>query len=279
MKKLLFISTIAFASFLTSCNDDSETSSSEDLVQELDIESEATLESNFEDVDLIVGAGMETLSSAGGRVTRDVILDCATVTHDEENKKLIIDYGEGCEGPGGRIRAGIIEITYNEHRLIPGAFRQTTFVNFSIDDVQVEGTRRVDNVSESLEDNPTFSVTLTGGKLTFTDETIATRDAERTRTWIRASNPLNDTTEVEGEANGTKRDGVSYEMEIITRLVYKRACWSSGVFIPVSGIKQFTSGDNIAIVDYGDGTCDNEVTITINGGEPFTKTITPRGRR
>ncbi|MEP1032742.1 hypothetical protein [Ekhidna sp.] len=277
MKKLLFITAIVFATFLTSCNNDDDVSGN-DLVESLDIDSEATLESNYEDIDLIVEAGMETLDT-GGRIDRDDVLDCATITHDEEAKTVTIDYGDGCEGPGGRIRAGIIRIAYSDHRLVPGAFRTTTFDGFSVDGVLIEGTRTIENISEDMDSDPKFSITLTDGKMTFEDETTSTRVSERIRTWFRASNPLNDEASVEGSASGTRRDGVSYSVEIITRLIYKRECWSSRVFIPVSGIKQFTSGDNVAIVDYGDGTCDNEVTITINGGDPFTKVITPKGRR
>ncbi len=276
MKKLLFISAIAFG-VLSSC-DDGEAVGSQDILEEMDIEAEASLDSNFEDVDLIVEAGMETIGSAG-RVQKDEILDCATVTHDEANKTISIDYGEGCEGPGGRIRAGKMLISYSDHRLVPGAFRETTFENFSIDGVQVEGTRRVENISQSLDDNPTFSITLTGGQLTFEDETIATRASSRVRTWMRATNPINDEAEVEGNASGSRRDGVNYTMEITERLIYKRSCWARGVFIPVSGVKVFTSGDNVAVVNYGDGECDYDVTISINGGDPITKTINPRGRR
>ncbi|WP_420318258.1 hypothetical protein [Ekhidna sp.] len=277
MKKLLFITAVAFMAFLSSCSDD-ETIGSDSIVEELDIDSEATLESNYEDVDIIVEAGMESISS-NGRINRDDILDCANITHDEENKTVIIDYGDGCEGPGGRVRAGQIVITYSDHRLIPGAFREATFQNFSIDEVKVEGTRRVENVSESMDDHPTFSITLTGGKLIFDDGTEATRESSRTRTWIRANNPLGDEAHVDGNASGSRRDGVGYSMEILERLVYKRECWARGIFIPVAGVKQFTSGDNVAIVDYGDGECDNVVTVTINGGEPFEVVITPRGRK
>ncbi len=278
MKKLLFITAIAFVTFITSCSDDNTSESAIDLVEEIDVDAESTLEANYEDIDLIVDAGLETVD-AGGRVNRDIILDCATITHDEEAKSLTIDYGDGCEGPGGRIRAGVIQITYSDHRLIPGAFRTATFQDFSIDGVLIEGTRTVENISASIEDDPKFSITLAGGKMTFEDETTATREAQRTRTWHRANNPLEDETSVEGSASGTRRDGVNYSMEILSPIVYKRSCKLSGVFIPVSGIKQFTSGDNVAVVDYGDGSCDNEVTITINGGEPITKVISPRGRR
>ncbi len=277
MKKLLLITSIAFATFLSSCNNDDEVSGG-DLVESLDLDSEATLESNYEDIDVVVEAGLETIDGSG-RLNRDDVLDCATITHDEVAKTVTIDYGDGCEGPGGRTRAGVIRISYSDHRLVPGAFRTATFDGFSVDGVLIEGTRTVENISESLDDDPVFSITLTGGKLTFEDETEATRDSERTRYWFRANNPLNDEVGVEGNASGTRRDGVNYSVEIISRIIYKRACWSSRVFIPVSGIKKYTTDDNEVIVDYGDGRCDNEVTITINGGDPITKVITPKGRR
>lgn len=275
MKKLLFIPAIVFVAFFSSCSDNDEVST--DLTESIDLDSEAALESNYEDIDVIVSAGMETLDTSG-RILSDEVLGCADVTRDDENKTLTIDYGDGCEGPRGRVRAGKIIITYNDHRLVPGAYREVSFENFSVDGVTIEGSRRVENTSESLDDNLSFTVTLEGGKMTFEDGTVATRETNHTRTWIRAQNPLNDTTEVVGTANGSRRDGVTYSVEILERLVYKRACWTSRVFIPVSGVKQITFGDNVAIIDYGDGECDNIVTVTINGGDPVEKTISPRGR-
>lgn len=276
MKKL-FILTVLSAFILSSCSDD-DSDLSADLVDQLDVDSEAALESNFEDVDVTVEAGMLTLEE-GGRIERDIILDCAIVEKDIVNKIVTIDYGDGCVGPGGRLRKGKIVIEYNERKLIPGAFRIVTLVDFSIDSVQIEGTRTITNISEDISDTPTFSITLVGGKLTFLDETFATRDADHTRTWVRANNPLEDETQVEGSAEGLKRDGVRYTVTILERLIYKRACRAEGVFIPVSGVKQITSGDNVAIIDFGDGRCDNIVTITINGGESFEKELNHRGRR
>ncbi|MEM9032138.1 MAG: hypothetical protein AAGB18_05780, partial [Pseudomonadota bacterium] len=48
MKKLLFITAIAFATFLTSCSEDEVS----DITEEIDIDSEATFEANYEDIDL-----------------------------------------------------------------------------------------------------------------------------------------------------------------------------------------------------------------------------------
>lgn len=274
MKKLSFILTLSTAIFMSSCSDEDGLDTSA-LVDEIDLSTDASLESNYEDVDLITEAGMETIEIDGGRTERDLLLECAEVIHDEENQTVTIDYGDGCEGPNGRIRRGQVIIEYNERRLIPGAFRRVTLQDFSVDNVLIEGTRTVTNVSESITDSPSFEITLVGGKVTFEDETTATRDASRTRTWFRASNPLADETSVEGGSSGTRRDGASYSVEILERLVYKRGCRVARVFIPVSGIKQITSGDNVAIINYGDGECDRLVTVTING-ETTIETIDTR---
>lgn len=278
MKKLSLILTVLLAVVISSCSDDETNAAG--LVDELDLDSEAALESNYEDLDLITEAGMETLDeeeTGRSSADRDALISCAIVEKDTINKVITVDFGDGCEDGNGRVRKGKITIEYNLKRLQPGAFRIVTLENFSIDDVQIEGKRTVTNTSLDLSDNPTFTVLLEGGKMTFPDETTATREAARVRTWIRAANPLQDETTVEGSASGVRRDGIAYSMEILQAIVYKRECRFGRVFIPVSGTKQITSGDNVAIINYGDGDCDNEVTITLNG-ETFTKTVTPRSR-
>ncbi len=55
-------------------------------------------------------------------------------------------------------------------------------------------------------------------------------------------------------------------MKITSELVYSKTCeLNSKVFIPVKGIKTLTVDHKEIIIDYGDGSCDNTVTITVNG--------------
>ncbi|HET9054460.1 MAG TPA: hypothetical protein VFM90_09815, partial [Cyclobacteriaceae bacterium] len=63
-------------------------------------------------------------------------------------------------------------------------------------------------------------------------------------------------------AEGINRNGVHYKMYIEKELVYKRGCPMA-----VSGIKKFVevnSGKEI-LIDYGSGTCDAMITITVDG--------------
>lgn len=273
MKKSIYILSILFLFILQSCVEDEEMSSSVSL----DITSEASIETSFEEIDIITEAGMTDLGNAG-REQRDPILECAEVTKDTVSQTIVIDYGDGCEGPNGRIRSGKILISYSDRRYVPGATRVVTFDGFSVDSVAIEGTRTVTNVSESTVDNPSFRIVTVDGKLTFTDGTFITRNADHTRTWYREELRMDDYAIVIGTASGVNRDGLNYSAVITNALVFKRACRAMGILIPVEGLKTFTLGDQISVIDYGDGSCDSEVTITRNG-ETSTQTLTPRGRR
>ena len=277
MKKLTFFTLILTAGALFSCQQDTDTFDDAALA-ELDLESELAAESSMEEVDLIAEAGMETFyESSDGRFGRDEILDCAEVTRDTVNKIVTIDYGDGCEGPGGSIKSGKIIIEYNDHKYVPGAYRIITFENFYIDSIHVEGVRTLTNTTDSTS-TLQFEVTLVGGKLTFPDETTYTRDSELIRTWFRADDRVDDYSTLEGEAAGENRRGVDYSMEIIEPLVFKRSCRNGRVVVPVSGIIQKTVGDHVVTIDFGDGECDNIAVVTINGVSKRVF-IYPRGRR
>ena len=142
----------------------------------------------------------------------------------------------------------------------------TTFDGYFINGVKIEGTRTVTNSSASLESNPIFTIVVTGGRATWPDATFATREANRTREWKRSNTPNTDQWIVTGTASGTNRNGKSYQMEITKPLVYKRECAiNDKVFIAVEGTKVLTVESKQVTVDYGDGSCDKLVTITING--------------
>ncbi|HLZ16687.1 MAG TPA: hypothetical protein VKQ08_06595, partial [Cyclobacteriaceae bacterium] len=69
----------------------------------------------------------------------------------------------------------------------------------------------------------------------------------------------------------TCRNG-TYVMRITKDLVHKVACREEHVFIPVSGTKVITVTNTTNetrqyTIDYGDGACDNEITVTINNKE------------
>ena len=146
MKKVTLILTTTFLLALISCEETTVTETIDDA--NIDLSSEETSESVFEDVEVIADAAFDTFESssagtAGRSAQRDEVLDCATITRDTLNREVTVDYGEGCEGIRGRLRSGRIIISYNGERFTPGFSRTMRFEDFFVDSTQVEGTRTV----------------------------------------------------------------------------------------------------------------------------------------
>jgi hypothetical protein len=273
--KRLTMMTMAGATmvWLASCNneDDGLNDSPESAFESVSVDTEASMDVAFEDVDNVAEAGISYDEASGGKLMRDPLIECAVVTHDHENNVVTIDYGDGCEGEGGRTRRGKIIVTYSDTRwFVPGTTRSITFEDFYIDSVKVEGVRTITNISADESSAPMFKTELVGGKLTWNDGTFATRDSEHTRTWSRAETPAQDESFVEGSAEGVNRDGENYSSTITERLVFKRRCGTQGYFFPVSGVIETVAPGATIVIDYGDGECDNLAEVTINGE---TKTI------
>jgi len=273
MKKIAFrtkrfplLVAVAFMVTIFSCTDENGIGIDSNL--EIDgISDDVELETSYEEVDDLTLAGASYDFSTGGRSDRDSRFECAEMTKEETDNGVVItiDFGEGCEGPNGRVRAGIIQITKSGDHWKPGSVMTTELIGFSIDDLLLEGTRSIINISESLESNPVFAVTLVGGKATWPDGTTATREVNRTRTLIIADDSLGNEIHVEGTSNGVNREGESVEVLILEPLVFLRSCRGGKKFVPVSGVKQITKGEEVIIIDFGDGTCDNIATKTVDG--------------
>jgi hypothetical protein len=135
----------------------------------------------------------------------------------------------------------------------------TTLQDFSIDGIKIEGKRVVTKTADHQ-----FNDVLTGGKITFTDNTFITREANHTRTWtVGYDTPLDitdDTFTIEGTASGTNRKGKTYTRTILNPLVIESTCrWI------VEGTIEIVSESKTAELDYGMGTCDDIATLTVNG--------------
>jgi len=277
---------------LWSCSD--EVGSAFKANDDANVENEATTDAYFDETDdlsvLAVSSDNSTLNGGktqtGGRkiIVKDKRLECAEVqitpaddsSFEHPKGVITIDFGDGCEDKKGNVRTGKIIVTYNGRRFFPGSTIVTTFENYTINGVLIEGVRTVSNSSGSLEEHPSFTIVVVGGKATWPDGTFATREATRKREWIRASNPLKDEWHVTGTASGTNRNGVSYTMEITEALVYKRECEvGSRIFIAVAGEKVLTTENRLITINYGDGECDKLVTVTTNGE---SKEIEVRGK-
>lgn len=279
--RLFFAAAVIGAAFAVSCT--STDLEPEPLtIDDANVAADLLAAADFEEVDDITANMMGVAESGlGGRVDgngHDDRCKCAEVTHDKEAQIITIDFGEGCEDDNGIVRSGKIIINYDGKRFLPGSSWVTTFEDFYVNDRQIEGIKTVTNISEDLFAEPSFHIVLEEGKVTWPDETFATREADKVRVWKRADNPLLDEVHILAESitAGINREEVKYSCLVKEDLVFKRACRGNKKGrIPVAGIKEVTLGDRVFTVDFGDGECDTIVTIT-SGDESETVDLSDR---
>lgn len=172
--------------------------------------------------------------------------------------------------PSGKLKNGIVRINITAPYRVEGSIKTITFENFFIDGHQIEGIKTVENIGDR-----SYTITVSNGKITFPDASIYTRNANRTRVWQEGYetpfNVLDDEYDITGSATGVNRQGNTYTHTIGTALRIRIGCpWI------VSGTLTLEVGDATALLDYGNGDCDNQATLTINDN---TYTITLRGKR
>jgi hypothetical protein len=205
----------------------------------------------------------------------DSMPPCLTVTITRLNDpaifpvKVQLDFGTaGCTGRDGLTRKGKIITVYTGRLLNPGSVAETSFDGYYVNDIHVEGTHRVENKSTSS--NLVFGITVANAKLSKPNGDYSEWNSTKTIAQVDGSltpfNPIDDVFSVAGEANGgVKKDTVYYQWGTRTLadnpLIKKFVCrWI------VKGKLAFrkTTSD-VAVLDYGNGVCDNKATLTIGG--------------
>lgn len=284
-KKTLVYMNIVALGVVVSCTDESA-----QLQQEAaDIAEDAITDYYFEDADDMAGLAIISDSGTddGGRVAsgprnvnvNDQRFTCATViiSLDEDSNlntpkgEIVIDFGNGCTDAIGNERKGKIRIRFNGRRFCANTTVVTTFENYFVNGIKLSGTRTLTVLTPCANTGTAkFRIRLANGKAIWPDGTEATREHCFEREWKRnvLENLLDDELVVmqcgdeDVAASGVNRRGRAYKMVIVQALVYKRGCP-----IAVSGIKQFTdvASGKVITVDYGDGTCDRIITITVDG--------------
>lgn len=275
--KILTITIALVALILTSCNEDKvgiDTTLDDQESVQLDNDDDFILE----DADEIASDLLEKeTTSSGGKVSEgvDERLTCAVVTKTgtDESGTIVIDFGEGCTGPRGRVRKGKIVIEFSGRRNDPGSFWSMEFVNYFVNEVSVEGLRTVNNISDPGTGVLVFKVDMENGLMTWPDGSKARRRVHHVREHHRNDSNLLDRLIVYGTAEGNHRNGRGFFIEILEPLVYTRECRELGIFIPVAGVKLIKHGDRQITVDYGDGECDNFVLITNANGNSWVHEV------
>lgn len=264
MKQIRLLSALALmlGLVITACKKDQLLLGFEDSEQMVASTDQTTSEDLYSDVEDQVDMAIET---------RGLGQDCPEVTVEPADgsypRTITIDFGDGCEGPNGRIRKGQIVVNLSDTLSNPGATRTVTFVDFYIDDAHIEGTKTFTNLGPNAEGNVTFQRTI-DGQITFPNGEVATWHADHLITQIEGNNTptsLDNVYEITGNSNGVNRHGKTFSTEIIEPVIRKKSCpWR------VAGVVSLTVENKTVTIDYGDGTCDQIATLTDPNGNQHT---------
>lgn len=259
---------------MTSCKkkaaDDSDTDSARD---------NAYAESMYGDAANISDeAGQKgTVSNYKGVENANLLGLCSKVTlsnkKNTDQDTVTVDFGAtNCVCADGRARRGQIIIYYT------GKFKQLnsthtiTFNNYFVDDNNVSGTKTVTNngfnsngkMNWTINVNGTITLAA-GGTITWTStrgrELLAGLNlADTTITWASSK------WSITGSANGTSAKGVSYAANITSALVRDFTCTAAGKRHFTQGSIDITPASKpTRSIDFGNGACDDQATVTING--------------
>jgi hypothetical protein len=187
-------------------------------------------------------------------------------------KVITIDFGTtNCTGSYGINRRGKVIITLTDSYRNAGSVLTVQPQNYYVNDHKIEGTKTLTNNGLNANNNLSYSVNVTNGKITYTDGSVAQWTSTRTNEWIEGDTTsllshglpglCDDVYLITGSANGVNRNGLNYTVNITSPLRKEICCrWL------VSGtLDVIPSGLATRTVDFGNGNCDNMATITING--------------
>lgn len=245
--------------------------------------SDASAEEVFDDVfNNVMGVSAEVgiggtgvfgrAAVSSGRLEGTDSAACYVVTTKQLNTatrfplQITIDFGSGCTARDGRTRKGKITVVYTGNLFILGNSATTTFDNYYIDNIMVEGTHKLTNTG--TPDKKSYTTQVTNAKLSLLNDNYIKWNSLKTVTQVEGgSTPLialDDAYNITGQADGSVQMNGKYFQ------------WSTAITAPL--LKRFTcpwiakgtlslmkGNDAVAVLDYGTGTCDNKATFLVNG--------------
>ncbi len=240
---------------VTSCRKNADTATEESVAAD-----NSTAEANFSDESRIVD--MAAIENGLGKTNST----CPIVTVDTISTphSMTLDFGTtNCTGTDGKARRGKITVTWTGRYRAAGTVITHTYTDFFQNDNKIEGTKTVTNMGLNNAGHIYFTIQISNAKITKTNGKIISWSSTRTREWIQGANTASvadDIYSITGNASGTDGSGNAFSMVITKAITVDFSCQ----YHLISGTVEITpSGKATRVIDYGNGSCDDDATLTV----------------
>lgn len=265
---LLALATITLAIGLNSCV---KTGTAEDWETTFELSGNQAITDNLSqdanDVFMEVAVDNNIAGNfAPGPVTN--IIPCASISITPANgfpKTIVIDFGTSCTH-NGITRSGIINIVLTDSVRKQGSVATMTFSNYYVNLYKVEGTYTWTNTS--APGTVSWTRRTENGKITSPNGNYWLHSGLRAVTQtsgVGTATIIDDVFSLSGTHSITNSNGATRDISVLENLQKKTACHNID-----KGKMKVQGPSHYAIIDFGDGTCDNLATISIDGRTPRT---------
>ncbi|MEI7662247.1 MAG: hypothetical protein WCK34_08615 [Bacteroidota bacterium] len=228
----------------------------------------ALAESSFENAKVWADVAMANAGKKSTLTDTVYMGTCVLATLDLSTLpfKLVIDFGNAnCQCDDGKFRKGKIIVQFNGNYFAAGTVITYTFDNYFINNNQILGTKTVTNKGRNTANNLWWTVDVAGSVIKANNGGTITWNCNYELEWTEGEiTPAiwwDDVYMITGVAGGVGANSKTYTATITKGLRKKLNCeWVE------SGTISYNIQDlPLIVVDYGDGTCDNVATATVNG--------------
>ncbi len=218
---------------------------------------------NVDVISIVNSAG----ATYNGALLRTTLGSCATVGIDTVSSphQIVIRFGvDDCTCLDGRSRRGTIVVSFTGQFSDSGSQHTITYSNYFVNDIQVTGKKLVTDIGAGSSGQLHFLVTMNDSLVTPSDS-VTTWTGTRVETIIAGNATPSRTDDVytaTGSATLTRANGHVFTYEITSPVQVAQGCSfvESGVATVTS--PALTSGTRT--LDFGPGTCDNLLKLTID---------------
>lgn len=264
MKTKILAGIMALSLLMMSCNKDEDKSSSTPLTAE-EIRANADMDNISDDIGYIAESESHENSTAGRGGQPSFLSGCATQTTTISGNTWtrVLDFGtSNCALANGNLVRGKIIIVFTNDFTSQTRTINYSFDNFYHNDRHVEGNHFVTLSLVNGHPNAVIDLNFT---VTTPSGAIYQRTGQRIREFTAGYDTLllsDNQFSITGEWVTTFPSGTIQSANITSPLIVHWDCTHI-----MSGVISFTRNNSsaTAVLDYGDGACDDMATLTING--------------